>query len=174
MAQLRSTNSGLNLWVTLGVAVASAATTWFLLRPAPMVPLALRALSIALPEAHDVVETALSPDGTRLVYSTIADGRVQLFLRSLDSFTVEPLLGTDDATQPFFSPDGSRVGFFASGFLRSVALDGSSPVDVIPVSGETAGASWGPDQIVFAPARWAGPAGCVSRPERRYRRRDRH
>ena len=159
MAQLRSTNSGLNLWVTLGVAVASAATTWFLLRPAPMVPLPLQALSIALPEAHDVVETALSSDGTRLVYSAIADDRVQLFLRSLDSFTVEPLLGTDDATQPFFSPDGSRVGFFASGFLQSVALDGSSPVDVIPVSGETAGASWGPDQIVFAPLGGQGLQG---------------
>lgn len=150
MAQLGSTNGRLSLSVTLGIAVASAATTWFLVQPAPVAPLPLQALSISLPNDHDLVETALSPDGRRLVYSAIANGRVQLFLRSLDSFAVEALSGTDDATQPFFSPDGRRVGFFSSGFLRWVALDGSRPVDVVPVSGETAGASWGQGQIVYA------------------------
>lgn len=112
----------------------------------------MRALSIVLPDDHNVVETALSPDGTRLVYAAIANGRVQLFLRSLDTFRVEPLPGTEDATQPFFAPDGDRVGFFSSGFLRWVSFDGSPPVDVAPVSGETAGGTWGPrGQIVFAP-----------------------
>ena len=113
----------------------------------------MQALSIVLPDDHSVVEAALSPDGTRLVYAAIANGRVQLFLRSLDTFRVEPLPGTEDATQPFFAPDGDRVGFFSSGFLRWVSFDGSPPVDVAPVSGETAGATWGGARghIVFAP-----------------------
>ena len=112
----------------------------------------MQAMSIVLPDDHNIVEAALSPDGTRLVYAAIANGRVQLFLRSFDTFRVEPLPGTENATQPFFAPDGARVGFFSSGFLRWVAFDGSGPVDVAPVSGETAGAAWGPrGQIVFAP-----------------------
>ena len=119
--------------------------------PAGVVPLSPRALSVTLPEGHDFVEAAIAPDGTTLVYAAIAHGRTQLFARPLSTFTVEPLAGTQGATQPFFSPDGMRVGFFADGFLRWVALDGSRPVDVVPVPGETAGASWGAgDQIVFA------------------------
>ena len=138
--------------VTLGIAVASVVATWFLMRPAPVATPPMLALSIVLPDDHEMVEAAISPDGARLVYAAIANGRVQLFLRSLDTFTTEPLAGTEDATQPFFAPDGTRVGFFSSGFLRWVAFDGSRPVDVIPVSGETAGAAWGPgERIVFAP-----------------------
>ena len=146
------TGGGVSIWATLAVAVGTAGVTWLLSRPAPPEPPPMQALSIVLPDDHNVVEAALSPDGTRLVYAAIANGRVQLFLRSLDTFRVEPLAGTEDATQPFFAPDGDRVGFFSSGFLRWVTFDGSGPVDVTPVSGETAGATWGPSgQIVFAP-----------------------
>jgi len=145
-------SGGVSLWVTLVVTLVTAVATWLLTRPAPAVPPPMQALSIVFPDDHTVVEAALSPDGTRLVYAAIANGRVQLFLRSFDTFRAEPLPGTEDATQPFFAPDGARVGFFSSGFLRWVAFDGSSPVDVTPVSGETAGAAWGPrGKIVFAP-----------------------
>ena len=152
MTHPRTAGGRVSIWVTLAVALVTAVTTWVLTRPAPAEPPLMQALSIVLPDDHDVVEAALSPDGTRLVYAAIANGRVQLFLRSFDTFRVEPLPGTEDATQPFFAPDGDRVGFFSSGFLRWVAFDGSPPVDVTPVSGETAGATWGPrGQIVFAP-----------------------
>ena len=124
---------------------------WSLSRPAGVVPQSPRALTVTLPDGHDVIEAAIAPDGTTLVYAAVADGQTQLFARPLATFTVEPLAGTEGATQPFFSPNGMRVGFFADGFLRWVALDGSRPVDVIPVSGGTAGASWNTgDQIVFA------------------------
>ena len=152
MAHPRTASGRVSVWVTLAIAIASVLATWLLTRPAPVEPAPMQALSIALPDDHTFVEAALSPDGTKLVYAAIAGGRVQLFLRSLDTFRVEPLAGTENATQPFFAPDGSRVGFFSSGFLRWMALDGSGPIDVTTISGETAGATWGPDgQIVFAP-----------------------
>jgi len=152
MAHPRPTSGTVSVWVTLVIALASAVATWLLTRPTPAKPPPMQALSMALPDDHAVVETALSPDGTRLVYAAIVNSRVQLFLRSLDTFAVMPLAGTEDATQPFFSPDGNRVGFFSSGYLRWVTLDGGRPVDITPVSGETAGAAWGPEaQIVFAP-----------------------
>ncbi len=138
--------------IAIGIAVVSILATLRLTRPANVEPLPAHALSVTLPEEHDFVEAALSPDGTTLVYAAIADGRTQLFVRSLATFAIDPLAGTEDATQPFFSPDGRRVGFFAAGFLRWVSLDGGAPVDIVPVAGETAGASWGAgDEIIFAP-----------------------
>lgn len=138
--------------IVIGIAVVSILAAWRLTRPADIAPLPARALSVTLPEGHDLVEAALSPDGTTLVYAAIADGQAQLFVRSLATFAIEPLAGTEDATQPFFSPDGRRVGYFSAGFLRWIALDGGAPVDVVPVAGETAGASWSAgDEIIFAP-----------------------
>ena len=152
MTQPRNVSGGVSIWAAFAVAIVTAVATWVLTRPGPVEPPPMQALSIVLPDDHNVVEAAISPDGTKLVYAAIANGRVQLFLRSFDTFRVEPLPGTEDATQPFFAPDGDRVGFFSSGSLRWAAFDGSRPVDVTPVSGETAGATWGPGgQIVFAP-----------------------
>jgi serine/threonine-protein kinase len=158
----RQTLAGL---VAVGIAIVSILATWLLTRPADIAPLPAQALSVTLPEEHDFVEAALSPDGTTLVYVAIADGRTQLFVRSIATFAVEPLAGTADATQPFFSPDGKRVGFFAAGFLRWVSLDGGAPVDVAPVAGETAGASWSAsDEIIFAPLGGQGLQRVSSRP----------
>ena len=160
MTPYSAASGGVGLWVTLIVAIVSAGATWLVTRPVPAAPPPMQALSIVFPDDHTIVEAALSPDGTKLVYAAIANGRVQLFLRPFETFRAEPLPGTEDATQPFFAPDGERVGFFSSGFLRWVAFDGSDPVDVTPVSGETAGAAWGPrGQIVFAPLGGQGLLG---------------
>ena len=51
---------------------------------------------------------ALSPDGTHLVYAA-DDGK--LYVRALDQLAATPIPGTEDAADPFFSPDGHWVGF---------------------------------------------------------------
>ena len=52
---------------------------------------------------------------------------------------------------PFFSPDGRWVGFFASGKLQKVSIDGGTPVTLCDAP-RGRGADWGPDDsIVFAP-----------------------
>ena len=53
----------------------------------------------------------MSSDGTRLVYGASSGGGKQLYVRSLDQLDVTPLAGTENAAQPFFSPDGEWVGF---------------------------------------------------------------
>jgi serine/threonine-protein kinase len=76
----------------------------------------------------------------------------------MDKLESRILPGTEDATGPFFSPDGNWVGFFAGSELKKVSLAGGAPTVVgPPISPVTRGASWGPDdRIVVSPANTHG------------------
>jgi serine/threonine-protein kinase len=105
----------------------------------------------------------LSPDGTSLVFIARgpSGGRWQLFARRLDQLDASPIAGTEGAYAPFFSPDGSSVGFFANGRLLKVALNGGTTTPICPVE-EARGGAWSEDgTIVFAP-RPDGPLYRVS------------
>ena len=55
----------------------------------------------------------LSPDGTRLaLVATGADQKRRIYVRSLDQLQATALSGTENARDPFFSPDGQWIGFF--------------------------------------------------------------
>ena len=70
---------------------------------------------------------ALSPDGTHLV-SRAQDGDVdKLWVRPLARLEGVTLERTDDATYPFWSPDGHTVGFFADGKLKTMDISGTVP-----------------------------------------------
>ena len=93
---------------------------------------------------------ALSPDGTLLVYVGIKAGRRRLHVRALADLRARELPGTDEATQPFFSPDGKWLGFVAGSQLKKVPVDGGTAVVLADVSGFW-GASWfRDDQIVIS------------------------
>jgi serine/threonine protein kinase/Tol biopolymer transport system component len=101
---------------------------------------------------------ALSPDGSRLVYVArqgVMDTR-RLYLRAIDRFEATPILGTEDANEPFFSPDGQSLGFSANGELKKVSLSGGAPLTLCKASAMR-GATWGPDDmIIFAPSTGSG------------------
>ncbi|MGE5276438.1 MAG: protein kinase domain-containing protein [Acidobacteriota bacterium] len=101
---------------------------------------------------------SISPDGKRLVYVAEVEGRTRLEVRDTNSLETRSLPGTEDATGPFFSPDGNWVGFFAGQNLKKVSLAGGASASVGPgVPPVTRGASWGPDdRIVFCPANTHG------------------
>ena len=93
---------------------------------------------------------ALSPDGRSVAFVAQKAGVRQLFLRPLNSSEVTPLEGTSAASALFWSPDGSAIGFVASGKIRRIALAGGSPVDVCDAPGAESG-SWGAaGTIIFA------------------------
>ena len=92
----------------------------------------------------------LSPDGSRLVFvATGTDQKQRIYVRSLDQLKATSLGGTETAREPFFSPDGQWIGFFADGKLKKISVQGGEPVTLCDSLGGLGG-SWGDDgTIVF-------------------------
>jgi serine/threonine-protein kinase len=85
---------------------------------------------------------AISPDGGTVVYSVAGNATSSmLYLLRTDQLEAHPIPGTTDATQPYFSPDGTWLGFEALGKERKVRLDGSAPVTIADGSANN-GADW--------------------------------
>jgi hypothetical protein len=97
---------------------------------------------------------ALSPDGSRVVYVGRSGSAWQLFVRPLDRFELQPIAGTEGASDPVFSPDGQWLGFFSASKLKKVAVAGG-PVTTLAEAPDGIGISWGDDDtIVYCPDRW--------------------
>src|SRR6266849_4609089 len=94
----------------------------------------------------------LSPDGTRLVLVAIgADEKRRIYVRSLDALQATALSGTENARDPFFSPDSQWIGFFADGKLKKISAQGGVAVTLCDAPTDRGG-SWGDDgTIVFTP-----------------------
>jgi Tol biopolymer transport system component len=114
--------------------------------------------NILLPEKVQLNNAVISPDGSRLVFSGIdATGKIQLWVRPLDSYAATALPGTEGAVLPFWSPDSRNVGFFADKKLKRIDSAGGAPISIYDVDG--VGGAWtaGGD-ILFTP-----PAGPIYR-----------
>jgi Tol biopolymer transport system component len=97
---------------------------------------------------------AISPDGKRMVFLAQKPREpVYLWVRQLDSLDAEPLIGTEDARIPFWSPDSRSVAFTSGGKLKRIDVSGG-PVQVladIPTADRAAEGSWNRNgTIVFS------------------------
>jgi len=91
---------------------------------------------------------ALSPDGTRLVFT--AGTPSQLYLRDAAVGEPRPIPGTENGEIPFFSPDGEWVGFF-EGFARLKRIRlATGEVQVVCECANDGGSTpvWRPDDVI--------------------------
>jgi Tol biopolymer transport system component len=94
---------------------------------------------------------AISPDGSRIVYTAGRDAAAYLAVRQLDQFDVKRIAGSDGAVDPFFSPEGQQIGFARSGEIRRLPVGGGQSALICRSPALMRGATWGPnDAIVFA------------------------
>jgi len=147
-------------WMIAGlasvVAAISGALLWRATRPVdrPMIrfsidlgPEAIRGRA----ETGEFYNPVISPDGTRVVFpAKVADGSEQLATRRLDQSTIAILVGTEGAVDPFFSPDGQWIGFFAGKKLKKIPRQGGAVVSLCDAAGLELGASWGEDGAIIA------------------------
>ena len=95
---------------------------------------------------------SVSPDGRRIAFvAGSPDGKYILWVRSLDTLTAQALAGTEGASSPFWSPDGTTLGFFAGGKLKKIDISGG-PATTLCDAPENRGGTWSRDGvIVFNP-----------------------
>jgi Tol biopolymer transport system component/predicted Ser/Thr protein kinase len=141
------------------VAVVASLAVWNL-KPSPPQPVSRTV--ITLPPGQELAglnrepALALSPSGSLLAYVARTGGTQQIYLRAMDSLESRPISGTDGAINPFFSPDGQWLGFFAGGKLKKVSVGGGAALTLCDAA-QPRGASWGSQGIIaFAPAYGSG------------------
>jgi serine/threonine protein kinase/Tol biopolymer transport system component len=166
----RLSRAGLYLWIAaIGVLVAVFAATFVLstARRSMTVPEPLR-LSVELGADVSLVNRgsviALSPDGTLLAFvaPSATSGTAQLYVRALQQLQATALPGTAGARDPFFSPDGQWIAFFADGRLKKISVRGGASVTLCDARNARGGA-WAEDgSIIFQPEGNATPLFRVS------------
>jgi Tol biopolymer transport system component/tRNA A-37 threonylcarbamoyl transferase component Bud32 len=141
--------------LTLLVGAAIGALLWPRLRPAPAPLLSQwslafkQAQALQPPDPSGGARIALSPDGRALAYIGPSESGRRLWLRRVDQLDATPIAGTEGASQPFFSPDGKRVGFVKNGTeVRIASLAGAPTITLYPKANTTS-AAWGEDGYIY-------------------------
>jgi eukaryotic-like serine/threonine-protein kinase len=138
--------------VLTGVALSLVAWRFGSRAAAPSGAPSLTYLTLALPDGVGLQSPpTVSPDGSSIAFVG-SDGKGRrLFVRRLGSPEFRAIPGTEFASDPFWSPDGHWLAFFARGKLKKVAVDDGTPVDICNTS-EARGGSWGrAGTIIFTP-----------------------
>ncbi len=85
------------------------------------------------------------------MYAASSGKTRQLYLRELDAFEAKPVAQTEGAQNPFFSPDGRSVGFFADGKLKKISVEGGAPTELAEAA--WGHGTWGADgTIIYTPS----------------------
>jgi len=134
-----------------------AGTSWMTARLArgtdapPPVTFRLAVEPLAVSVHGPAPALVFSPDGRMLAYVSGDGAGGQLYLDRLDNGPATPVPGATNAAGPFFSPDGTWIGYCdpSDWTIKKVPLDGGVPVELTRAF-ECHGGAWGDGQIVFA------------------------
>jgi eukaryotic-like serine/threonine-protein kinase len=130
------------------IAAAIAGFCGWILKPTP--PRPVTRTVITLPPGQRLagfgnLVLALSADGSQLAFVATTQGKggetQQIYLRKMDSLEANPIPGTEGAVDPFFSPDGQWLGFFADGKLKKISVSGGA-AQTLADAASPGGASW--------------------------------
>jgi len=146
---------------TLAVIAAAIAAAMLMRKPAAESPMVL---SLAMPQHRPFEEfgqAVLSPDGGTIVFvanmaQSASTAATQLWMRPIDRIEPRPLAGTEGATEPFWSPDGKSIGFFAGGKLKRISADGG-PARMICDAPVANGGTWNRDGVIVFCSEDTGP-----------------
>jgi eukaryotic-like serine/threonine-protein kinase len=173
------------MFPALLLAVSTAAVALLVRGRAPVKQPALAPLKLTLVAPEGLALTpfyssggphfALSPDGERIAFVASAVGRPpSLWIRDLDSRVPQEVAGSNEASSPFWSPDGQSLGFVAEGRWKTVSLRGTRPTTLALVldpagatsNGDVILAGRGTGSVLRIPVRGGAPTeATVLRPD---------
>ena len=140
------------VWIAAPAVAAAALFAGWRSLPEPAEPARVTQLSVTLPVGVSLVSPpTVSPDGRRIAFAGRDSTGSRLFVRSLASRDASVVPGSEGATRPFWSADGTSLGFFAAGQLTTLMWPGGAPVALALAPfpyGATSNAS---GAILFAP-----------------------
>jgi Tol biopolymer transport system component len=93
----------------------------------------------------------ISPDGSSVAFLARSAKGISLWIRSLDRNDARPLPGTEGASYPFWSPDSTRLGFFANAKLRVIEVASGLPNVIADAPGGRGGTFADNGTILFSP-----------------------
>ena len=139
-------------WIITAFALLSSAATLILYRTKPTTFSRTISSSIVLPEKTALFSAVMSPDGSKFVFiARDSSGRNLLWIRNLNSSTIQPLPGTENPSFPFWSPNSRFIGFFAAGKLKKIDANGGT-VQTLCDAPFNRGGTWNQeDVILFSP-----------------------
>ena len=147
-APARKRPSGALLAVgTLALVFAGlAAWGWLRSEPAPRVTRFAVSLEEAYTDSDDA--PAISPDGGLFVYSDVASF---LTMREEGVLAAKPMVGATNGWGPFFSPDGSTIGFMTGfpGDLKLLTVATGALATIARDSVLAYGADWSKDGWIY-------------------------
>jgi eukaryotic-like serine/threonine-protein kinase len=138
-----------------GFVLLAGFAAWGWLRPGPRAPVVRFGLALPVGEEVQPVDVgwriAIAPDGSRLVYVGPAEKGSQLWVKRRDQLHGSPLPGTDGGRNPFFSPDGRRLGFTTNNPIRlkATSFGGEPPITLADSGLSGGGAGWGSDGYIY-------------------------
>jgi serine/threonine protein kinase/Tol biopolymer transport system component len=103
----------------------------------------------------------LSPDEAYVILCVRKESSTQLYRRNLSSLDLVPIAGTEEGEAPFFSPDGTWIGYCTTDGLRKVPAQGGVSQRVVAYSQPSA-ADWGDDGMIYFTARSGGMDGTMA------------
>ena len=128
------------------IAALAAPAALYLRGPEPAEAFSLRVPIVGLSRMN----FAVSPNGRDIAVVAQPDpqGPPSLYVRPVHAPTFRRLAGTEDAEQPFWSPDSRSIAFVAAGRLKRIDSGGGALKDLAPVS-DFFGGTWQAGTILF-------------------------
>ncbi len=99
-------------------------------------------LTPSTPYGSNLRALSVAPNGSFVVYVVKQGTSTILWRRSLRDATASPIPGTEGASTPRISPDGSRLAFIAGAGLMTVPLAGGQPRAIANLDGDPFTLDW--------------------------------
>jgi eukaryotic-like serine/threonine-protein kinase len=143
-------------WLVAAVLLlATLGLTWGYVARKPAADARVMRFSILPPEKASFGNIAVSPDGKWLAFTAATGGKVQLWVRGIETLEGRALPGTAGARFPFWSPNSRSIGFFADGRLKKIEASSGLGQTLCEASNGLGG-SWSGDGVILFSRTGAG------------------